>query len=452
MSEIERIESLIAEKKFGEMRTILSEMNPADVAAILGELPSEKTPLVYRILPKELAAEAFADMEPDLQELLIRSFNDVELKFIINELYMDDFVDMIEEMPASVVKRILNNTSQDIRKTVNELLNYPKDSAGSIMTTEYVDLKKSLTVEEAFQRIRKIGIDKETIYTCYVTDRNRKLQGIVTAKQLLLSDSKAVLEDIMETNIISAGTLDDKEYVASLFEKYDFLALPIVDKENRLVGIVTIDDALDIISEEATEDTEKMAAIMPTDKPYLKTGVFETFLKRIPWLLILMLSATFTGMIITSFEKALAASVALTAFIPMLMGTGGNSGSQASVTVIRSIALGDVELSDIFKILWKEFGVSFLCGGALAVANFIKIYLIDILLLNTGVDLVMAAIVSVALFITVVCAKLVGSALPLIAKAIGFDPAVMASPFITTIIDAISLFVYFSIASAVLNI
>ena len=452
MSEIEKIESLIAEKKFGEMRTILSEMNPADVAVILGELSPEKIPLVYRILPKELAAEAFADMEPDLQELLIRSFNDVELKFVINELYMDDFVDMIEEMPANVVKRILNNTSQDIRKTVNELLNYPKDSAGSIMTTEYVDLKKSLTVEEAFQRIRKVGIDKETIYTCYVTDRNRKLQGIVTAKQLLLSESNAVLEDIMETNIISAGTLDDKEYVAALFEKNDFLALPYVDKENRLVGIVTIDDALYIISEEATEDTEKMAAIMPTDKPYLITGVFETFLKRFPWLLVLMLSATFTGMIITSFEKALAASVALTAFIPMLMGTGGNSGSQASVTIIRSIALGDVALSDIFKILWKEFGVSFFCGAALAVANFIKIYLIDILLLNTGVNLVMAAIVSVALFITVVCAKLVGSALPLIAKAIGFDPAVMASPFITTIIDAISLFVYFSIASAVLKI
>ncbi|MBQ5321257.1 MAG: magnesium transporter [Oscillospiraceae bacterium] len=452
MNETERIETLIAEKKLGELRTILSEMNPADVAIILGELPVEKIPLTYRILPKELAAEAFANMDSDLQELLIRSFNDVELKFVISELYMDDFVDMIEEMPANVVKRILNNASPDIRKTVNEFLKYPKDSAGSIMTTEYVDLKKNLTVEDAFRRIRMVGIDKETIYTCYVTDRNRKLQGIVTAKQLMLSESNVVLEDIMETNIISAGTLDDKEYVASLFEKYDFLALPIVDKENRLVGIVTIDDALDIISEEATEDTEKMAAITPTDKPYLKTGVFETFLKRIPWLLLLMISATFTGMIITSFETALAASVALTAFIPMLMGTGGNSGSQASVTVIRSIALGDVSLSDIFKILFKEFKVSFLCGAVLAVANFIKIYLVDMLLLNSDVTFMMALVVSLALFITVVCAKLVGSALPLLAKAVGFDPAVMASPFITTIIDAISLFVYFSIATAILNI
>ena len=448
MNETERIETLIAEKKLGELRTILSEMNPADVAIILGELPVEKIPLTYRILPKELAAEAFANMDSDLQELLIRSFNDVELKFVISELYMDDFVDMIEEMPANVVKRILNNASPDIRKTVNEFLKYPKDSAGSIMTTEYVDLKKNLTVEDAFRRIRMVGIDKETIYTCYVTDRNRKLQGIVTAKQLMLSESNVVLEDIMETNIISAGTLDDKEYVASLFEKYDFLALPIVDKENRLVGIVTIDDALDIISEEATEDTEKMAAITPTDKPYLKTGVFETFLKRIPWLLLLMISATFTGMIITSFETALAASVALTAFIPMLMGTGGNSGSQASVTVIRSIALGDVSLSDIFKILFKEFKVSFLCGAVLAVANFIKIYLVDMLLLNSDVTFMMALVVSLALF----CAKLVGSALPLLAKAVGFDPAVMASPFITTIIDAISLFVYFSIATAILNI
>lgn len=452
MNETERIETLIAEKKLGELRTILSEMNPADVAIILGELPVEKIPLTYRILPKELAAEAFANMDSDLQELLIRSFNDVELKFVISELYMDDFVDMIEEMPANVVKRILNNASPDIRKTVNVFLKYPKDSAGSIMTTEYVDLKKNLTVEDAFRRIRMVGIDKETIYTCYVTDRNRKLQGIVTAKQLMLSESNVVLEDIMETNIISAGTLDDKEYVASLFEKYDFLALPIVDKENRLVGIVTIDDALDIISEEATEDTEKMAAITPTDKPYLKTGVFETFLKRIPWLLLLMISATFTGMIITSFETALAASVALTAFIPMLMGTGGNSGSQASVTVIRSIALGDVSLSDIFKILFKEFKVSFLCGAVLAVANFIKIYLVDMLLLNSDVTFMMALVVSLALFITVVCAKLVGSALPLLAKAVGFDPAVMASPFITTIIDAISLFVYFSIATAILNI
>ena len=452
MNETERIETLIAEKKLGELRTILSEMNPADVAIILGELPVEKIPLTYRILPKELAAEAFANMDSDLQELLIRSFNGVELKFVISELYMDDFVDMIEEMPANVVKRILNNASPDIRKTVNEFLKYPKDSAGSIMTTEYVDLKKNLTVEDAFRRIRMVGIDKETIYTCYVTDRNRKLQGIVTAKQLMLSESNVVLEDIMETNIISAGTLDDKEYVASLFEKYDFLALPIVDKENRLVGIVTIDDALDIISEEATEDTEKMAAITPTDKPYLKTGVFETFLKRIPWLLLLMISATFTGMIITSFETALAASVALTAFIPMLMGTGGNSGSQASVTVIRSIALGDVSLSDIFKILFKEFKVSFLCGAVLAVANFIKIYLVDMLLLNSDVTFMMALVVSLALFITVVCAKLVGSALPLLAKAVGFDPAVMASPFITTIIDAISLFVYFSIATAILNI
>lgn len=448
----EKIELLIAEKKLGELRLLLSEQNPADIALILGELPNDRIPLVYRILPKELAAEAFANMEPDLQEILIRSFNDTELRYVINELYMDDFVDMIEEMPANVVKRILNQASPDIRKTVNEFLKYPKDSAGSIMTTEYVDLKKNLTVEDAFRRIRMVGVDKETIYTCYVTDRNRCLQGIVTAKQLMLSESNTVLEDIMETNIISAGTLDDKEYVAQLFDKYGFLALPVVDKENRLVGIVTIDDAFDIIEEEATEDTEIMAAITPTDKPYLKTGVFETFVKRIPWLLLLMISATFTGMIISSYETALAATVALTAFIPMLMGTGGNSGSQASVTVIRSIAIGDVELNDIFKILLKEFRVSLLCGAVLAVANFVKIYFIDILLLKTDVTLMIALVVSLALFVTVICAKIVGSALPLLAKAVGFDPAVMASPFITTIIDAVSLFVYFQIATTLLNL
>lgn len=446
------IAELIEAKKLGELRSELSSKNPADLAQILEDVETEYLPLIYRILPKELAAETFVEMDSEQQEILIKSFSDSELRYVLSELYMDDFVDVIEEMPANVVKRILSQTSADTRKIINEILNYPKDSAGSIMTTEYVDLKKGITVGDAFSRIRKIGVDKETIYTCYVTDSNRKLQGIVSAKDLMLSESSTPIEDIMETNIISASTHDDKEYVAKLFDKYDFLALPIVDKENRLVGIVTVDDAMDIMEEEATEDIEKMAAITPTDKPYLKTGVFETYLKRIPWLLVLMISATFTGMIISAFENALAASVALTAFIPMLMDTGGNSGSQASVTIIRGLALGHISFKDIFKIIFKEFKVAVLCGLTLSAANFIKLYFLDILLLNSSVTIPIALVVSVTLFITVIFAKIVGSSLPLFAKLIGFDPAVMASPFITTIVDALSLFVYFRIATGILHI
>ena len=443
---------LIENKKFGELRTHLSEMNPVDIAVIMDELAGENLPLIYRILPKELAAETFAEMEPDLQETLIKSFSDSELKYVLSELYIDDFVDVIEEMPANVVKRILSHTSVTTRKTINQILHYPKDSAGSIMTTEFVDLKKHQTVKESFERIRKVGVDKETIYTCYVTDSNKKLQGIVTAKELLLSDENVVIEDIMETNIISASTHDDKEEVALLFDKYGFLAIPVVDMENRLVGIVTVDDAIEIIEEEATEDIEKMAAISTSDKPYLKTGVFETYLKRIPWLLILMVSAAFTGIIISSFENALAASVALTAFIPMLMGTGGNTGSQSSVTIIRGLALDDIAFKDIFKIVFKEFRVALLCGLTLSVVNFIKLYLFDMMLLGSDITIEIAVIVSLALFLTVILAKIIGSVLPLFAKLVGFDPAVMASPFITTIVDALSLLVYFEIATAILHI
>ena len=446
------ISELIDNKKFGELRSRLEELNPVDIALILEEQTPERIILIYRILPKELAAETFAEMEPDLQEILIKSFSDTELKYVISELYIDDFVDVIEEMPANVVKRILSNTSSGVRKVVNDILKFPKDSAGSIMTTEFVDLKKGTTVSEAFAKIKKTGVDKETIYTCYVTDKNRKLNGIVSAKDLLLAEGNMLVDDIMETNVISSSTLDDKEDVARLLEKYNFLALPIVDTENRLVGIVTVDDAMEILEEEATEDIEKMAAISSSDKPYLKTGIFETYLKRIPWLLILMLSATFTGLIISAFEESLAAQVALTAFIPMLMGTGGNTGSQSSVTIIRSLALDDVAFKDIFRIVFKEFRVAILCGVTLAVVNFIKLYLFDILLLGSDITIPIAIIVCLALFITVILAKIIGSTLPLFAKLVGFDPAVMASPFITTIVDALSLLVYFEIASAVLHI
>ena len=381
------------------------------------------------------------EMDGDDQELLIRSFSDRELKDVIEELYVDDAVDIIEEMPANVVTRILKYTDPEMRKTINELLKYPKDSAGSIMTTEMVVLKKNMTVEDAFVRIRLTGIDKETIYTCYITDENRKLTGIVTAKTLMLTDHNEILENIMETNPISVQTIEDQEAVAQTFRKYDFLALPVVDTENRLVGIITVDDVIDVINEEATEDIEMMAAITPTDKPYMRTGVFETWKKRIPWLLLLMISATFTGSIITYFEDALAAQVVLTAFIPMLMDAGG----QASVTIIRGLALDELAFRDMPKIIWKEMRVALACGITLATANFAKLMLID------RVSLSVAGVVCITLISTVFFAKIVGCTLPMLAKKVGFDPAVMASPFITTIVDAISLLVYFRIAAMLLN-
>ncbi len=451
----EQIIEMIEGKKFGLLKETLSQMNPADLAPIFEEITEKDIPVIFRILPKELAAEVFVEMDSDMQQFLIEAFSDKELREVMDELFMDDTVDIIEEMPANVAKRILKQTNATTRKMINQLLAYPEDSAGSIMTTEYIDLEKNMTVDEAFDRIRKIGFESESIYTCYVTDRRRKLLGIVSVKDLLLNPKDCLIDDIMDENIIFANTLDDKEDVALQFEKYDLLAIPVVDKENRLVGIVTVDDAIDVMQEEASEDIEKMAAILPSEKTYLKTGVFETFKARIPWLLFLMISATFTGAIISSFESKLTACLALIAFIPMLMGTGGNSGSQSSVTVIRAISLGDIDFSDIFRVIWKELRVSVVCGVVLGIVNFIKLYLVDYLWLNNfdkGIEIMEIIAVCLTLVIVVIVAKLVGTILPIVAKQFGFDPAVMASPLVTTILDAVSLIIYFSIAAALLGI
>ena len=442
----EKALALLTEKKFSQLKQLLSTMNPVDLAGILEEMPQDSLPLVYRLLPKELAAEAFAEMDNDLQEILIQAFSDKELQEVLDELYLDDAVDIIEEMPANVVKRILRQTSPEVRKKINEILHYPEDSAGSIMTIEYVDLKKTMTVDEAFSRIRATGVDKETIYTCYVTNHDRKLEGLVTVRELLLSPKTAIIGEIMQTHVIAASTLDDKEKVANQLQKYDFLALPVVDQEYRLVGIVTFDDAMDVLQEENTEDIEMMAAIPPTGKPYLKTSTTELWKKRVPWLLLLMVSATFTGKIIQAYESALAAQVALTAFIPMLMDTGGNAGSQASVTIIRGLSLGEIRMSDLLKIIWKEIRVAILCGLTLSVANFAKMMLLD------QVGLSVSLVVCLTLVVTVTIAKITGCTLPIVAKRIGFDPAVMASPFITTIVDALSLIVYFNFASILLHL
>lgn len=438
--------ALLEQKQYRQLREKLAEENPADLAPLLEELDETSRAVVFRLLSKDLAAETFVELESDTQTALIRSFSDAELKEIVDELYVDDAVDLIEEMPANVVRRILNQTDPETRRTINEILKYPDDSAGSLMTVEYVALRTGLTVADAFANIRRTGIDKETIYNCYVVDKNRRLLGMVTAKSLMLADSEDIIDDLAERDIQTVATLEDKEDVAKKFAKYDLLAIPVVDSENRLVGIVTVDDAIDVIEEEATEDMEKMAAITPTDKPYLHTGVFETWTKRIPWLLLLMISATFTGKIIQSFEDALAAQVVLTAFIPMLMDTAGNSGSQASVSVIRGLSLGDIAMGDVLRVMWKEFRVSLLCGVTLAVANFGKMLLLD------GVTAAVAGVVCVTLVITVMFAKLVGSVLPILAKRVGFDPAVMAAPFITTIVDALSLLVYFNIARLLLHL
>ena len=450
----ETIKVLLEEKKFRTLRDILTTMNSADLAALFEELQDEKITFLFRMLPKELAAETFVEMDDDTQEMLIHSFSDSELKEIVDELYVDDAVDIIEEMPANVVKRIIRQADPETRKEINELLKYPEDSAGSIMTTEFVTLRPKMTAEEAIKRIRRTGIDKETIYTCYVADdKTGKLAGIISIRTLLIAEDDEVVEDLMETNVISVNTLDDQEDVAHLFNKYNFLALPVVDTENRLVGIVTVDDAIDVMEEETTEDMQKMAAITPTDKSYLKVGVIETWKSRIPWLLVLMISATFTGMIITFYEDALATSVVLSAFIPMLMDTGGNSGSQASVTVIRSLSLGEIGFKDVPKIIFKETRVALLCGSVLAVANFAKMMLIDNMLMsNPAVTVPVAMVVCLTLVVTVFVAKIIGCTLPLLAKKIGFDPAVMASPFITTLVDAISLFVYFQIATHLLGL
>lgn len=448
----ELVMKLYEQRKFAELKLIMNEMNPADIANILELTDGADTIAMFRLLPKELAAETFAYIEPEQQEQLITSFSDNELRAMINELFLDDTVAIIDEMPASVVNRILKNTDQKTRAQINELLAYPDDSAGSIMTPEYVYLNRSITVSEAFERIRRVGLNKETVYTCYVTEA-RKLVGVVSLLELLTAEPDTVIEEIMDTNVISVNTKDDKELAADALAKYDLLAIPVVDTEGRIVGIVTVDDAIDVITEETTEDIEKMAAIAPTDKSYFRTGIFETFLKRIPWLMLLMLSATFTGMIITGFEEKLAACVVLTSFIPMLMGTGGNAGGQASATIIRGLSLGDIELRDVFKTIWKEIRVALICGVALAAVNFVKMMLIDRLLLNNPeVTVMVAAVVCLTLLVTVLVAKIIGCVLPILAKALKLDPAVMASPFITTIVDAVSLLTYFMIATSLLKI
>ena len=449
---LERIEDLLKRKQYTALRDLLADLEPADIASLFEDLDEDSIPLLFRLLPKEPAAEVFVELDPDAQEMLIRGFSNTELKEVLDELYLDDAVDIVEEMPANVVKRILKHADPDTRKSINEILKYPDDSAGALMTTEFVDLKRDMTVEDALKRIRRTGTDKETINVCYVVDPARKLQGIVSLRTILLSDEDDTIDEIMETHVISVSTLEDKEDVAQTFSKYNFIALPVVDKEDRLVGIITVDDAIDVMEEETTEDIEKMAAMLPTDKPYLKTSVFETYKSRIPWLLLLMVSATFTGQIIARFEDALSAFAILTAYIPMLMDTGGNCGSQASVTVIRGISLDEIEFSDLFRVIWKEIRVAVICGATLAAANFVKLMLVDKMIFGNPITITVALVICLTLVVTVFAAKVVGCTLPLLAKKIGFDPAVMASPFITTVVDAISLMIYFNFASLLLGI
>ena len=455
---METILEKLRSRQYVELRRQIDELEPADIAEIMetllddGEISEQELTILYRLMPKDLAADVFIELNPDMQEALITGLTDKELRAVLDDMFLDDTVDVIEEMPANVVKRILKNVDAETRTNINQILNYPEDSAGSIMTIEYVDLSPDMTVKEAFDHIRRTGIDKETVYTCYVTDK-KKLVGFVSVRDLLMNPYEAKIGDIMDDNVISVMTTDDKEAVANVLSKYDMIAVPVVDKEGRLVGIVTVDDAIDVLTEEATEDIEKMAAITPSEHPYLRSTAWEIWKQRIPWLLLLMVSATFTGMIITKFESALAAYVALTAFIPMLMDTGGNSGSQASVTIIRGLSLGDIEFSDILKVVWKEFRVSILCGISLAVVAFGKIMLVDHLLMhNSDITPLVAFVICAALALTVVIAKLVGCTLPLFAKKIGFDPAVMASPFITTIVDALSLMIYMNLATVILRL
>ncbi len=437
---------LAAQKKFRQLKSVLVEMNEVDIAEFLDEVEPEQQAVIFRLLPKDVAAEVFAYLEDsEDQEKLIGALSDKELREVLDELYLDDTVDIIEDMPANMVSRILRNTDASTRSQINQLLNYPKDSAGSLMTTEFVSLHPDATVEESFARIRKEGLDKETVYTCYVT-RNRVLEGVVTVRRMLLSTYETHIRDIMESNVLSVHTHTDKEEVAQMFSKYDISALPVVDSDERLVGIITFDDAMDVMEEEATEDIEKMAAILPTDKPYFQTGVVETWKHRVPWLLLLMISATFTGTILGVFEDALASNAALTLFIPMLMDTGGNSGGQASVTIIRAMSLGDIEFSDWLRVIWKELRVAVLCAVTLGVVVFAKVILLD------RKSVTVALVVSLTILVTIIIAKLVGCTLPMLAKKLGFDPAVMASPFITTVVDALSLVVYFAIATRILDL
>ena len=442
----ETLQELLESRQYTLLRQTISEMNTVDIAAAMGEMEEEDSLKMFRILPKDMAADVFADLELDNQQYIIRSLSDREASNIIDNLMADDATDLLEEMPASVVKRILANASPETRADINHLLRYPEDSAGSIMTVEYVDLREDMTVADAIERIRKKGVDSETINICYVVTRQKILVGTVALRYLLIMKPEEIIGDIMNTNVISINTMTDQEEAARMFQKYGFTAMPVVDNETRMVGIITIDDVVDILEEEATEDIEKMAAIVPSDKPYPKVGIFETYKNRMPWLLFLMVSATFTGNIITKFEDALSVEVALTAYIPMLMDTGGNAGSQASVSIIRSLSLKEIEFANLFKIIWKEIRVALLCGLTLAIANFFKLIFID------GRSIPVATVVCVTLLLVVLIAKLIGCCLPMITSRLGFDPAVMASPMITTIVDALSLLAYFNIATALLHL
>lgn len=448
MLDLETLREYIEHKQYAKIRSEIVDLNEADIAAMLEELelPTTEMIKVFRMLPKSIAADVFSFLSIELEQMIITSLTDREAANIIDNLYADDAADLMEEMPANVVKRLLAQTTPETRRDINHLLQYPESSAGSIMTVEFVDLKEDYTVEQAIERIRKVGIDKETINTCYVTNQHRKIRGTISLRMLLLSRTTAKIGDLMEENVITISTMTDQEEVAKQFQKYDFDAMPVVDSENRLVGIITVDDVIDIIEQEATEDIEKMAAITPTDTPYMRTTVLETYKKRIPWLLFLMISSTFTSKIIQSYEEALAAYSVLTAYIPMFMGTGGNAGGQTSVTIIRSISLGEVEFKDLIKVLWKEIRVAVACGVTLAVVNFAKLLIFD------HVTLVIAAVMCLTLVVTVIVAKIVGCVLPLLAKQVGFDPAVMANPFITTIVDAVSLLIYFKIATIILGL
>lgn len=452
----EQMRALLVEKNVPQIREILAQMNSFDTATFLTDLREDSEHqmiLAFLLLSKEQAAEVFAELEAPEQELIINSISDAQLGAIIEEMYVDDAVDLMEELPANVVKRVMRTATPATRKLINQYLNYPENSAGSIMTAEFVDLKKYMSVRESIARIRRIGRDKETIYVCYVTSADRKLEGVVTVKDLLLHDDDDEISDIMDTKVIYTHTTDDQEDVASLFSDYDLLAVPVVDKEDRLVGIITVDDVIDVIEEENTEDMEMMAGILPTDTPYARSKVFEIWKSRIPWLLFLMLSATLTQMVITSYETALAAQAVLTAYIPMLMGTGGNSGSQASTAVIRSLSLGETEPSDVLKVIWREIRVAALCGVTLAAVNFVKLLVVDRMLLgNPAVTIPVALTICATLVFVVIFAKSVGCTLPLIAEKIGLDPAVMAAPLISTLTDTVSLLIYFQFAKLILRI
>ena len=449
--QFETLGEMLDAKKYAEFARTISELNPVDVADFFLELSPKRIPGVFKLLKKDISAEVFAELDSDVQEKIISAMTDREISFIIEELAVDDAVDMLDELPANMVARIMRNASAETRAEINRFLAYPDFSAGSVMTAEYVDLRANMTCSRAIEHVRRTGVDKETVYIAYVTDASRVLQGTVSFKDLIFSDGDKLVGEIMETDIIYATTHDDKEYVADTISKYGLLALPIVDKENRLVGIVTVDDAIEVIQDAATEDIEMMAGITPSDKSYMKTGVWETWKKRFPWLLVLMISAIFSSAIITHYESAIGTYAILTAFFPMLMNTGGNAGSQSSVAIIRALSLDEIERGDFFRVVWKEFRVSLICGLGLSVACYIKTILIDFACQFTSENLIIAAIISVTAFFAVVVAKIIGTMLPMGAKKIGLDPAVMASPFITTIVDTITLVIYFGIASKVLN-